>query len=95
LQLRNIFSAAEEAMIVEHMNQDHQQNLQDYARFYLQHAVQATDSIGLCGLDQFGMDLTINETKHRIEFKSELGHAGEARGVLVEMAKAARAAGEQ
>ena len=44
----------------------------------------------MSGLDQFGVDLLMNEIKHRIDFKRELANVSEARSVFVEMAKVAR-----
>lgn len=91
LTLRNIFSSAEEARVVEHMNQDHAQNLREYLRHYLELPVQDADAVRLCGLDQWGMDFSWESTKHRIEFPTELQAAAEARAVLVSMAQAIRA----
>lgn len=90
LNLKNIFTPDEEQKIVIHMNQDHQNSLNDYARFYLDHRFEENDYIRMSGLDQFGMDLSVNEVKHRIFFERELGHSNEARTILVEMAKASK-----
>lgn len=90
LNIKNIFNSTEESKIINHMNQDHAHNLSDYSRFYLGHKYSESDSIRMCGLDQFGVDLVINETKHRIDFKSELTQASEARLQFVEMAIEAR-----
>ena len=90
LNIKNIFNSEEESKIINHMNQDHTHNLIDYLRFYLGHKHSEGDSIRMCGLDQFGVDLAINETKYRIDFKSELSQVSEARSQFVEMAKEAR-----
>ncbi len=87
LTMNNIFSIDEEVKIINHMNADHQHNLKDYARFYLKHEPQVTDSYRLCGLDQFGFDLSINESTHRIAFDQVLKDASEARSAFVKMAK--------
>lgn len=92
LTVKNLFSVEEEMKIVSHMNEDHQHNLKDYARFYLGYHSQDEDSIRMCGLDQFGVDLLINESKKRIEFKTHLSDSSMARSVFVEMAKEARKA---
>ena len=91
LKLENIFGAEDEIKIINHMNQDHLQNLRDYARFYLNLSLQSEENVLISGLDQFGMDLLVNEIKHRIDFKRELASVSEARSVFVEMAQTARA----
>ena len=90
LNLENIFRAEDEMKIVSHMNQDHEQNLKEYARFYLNLPLEAEEKVSISGLDQFGVDLLVNAIKHRIDFKRELTSASEARSVFVEMAKVAR-----
>ncbi len=87
LKLQNIFSIDEELRIVEHMNTDHQHNLKDYVHFYLNHLCGEGEEIRLMGLDQFGVDLSVNEVKRRIHFKQPLQSPSEARSVFVEMAK--------
>jgi putative heme iron utilization protein len=72
--------------VVAHMNADHGNNLKDYVRFFLD---KEAESIRMCGMDQFGIDLAVNEIKERICFENPLKNASEARSVLVEMAKAA------
>ena len=90
INIKNIFGSDEELRIVNHMNDDHGHNLREYSRFYLEHECRESDSIRMCGLDQFGMDLSINEIKYRIDFKRELSETSEARGTLVEMTKEVR-----
>ena len=90
LTVKNIFQAEDEQQIVLHMNQDHQHNLKDYARFYLKLSISDTDEVKMCGMDQFGLDLLINETRKRVDFKTELTQVNEARSVLVQMAKEAK-----
>lgn len=86
LKLKNIFAIDDEQKIVSHMNQDHLHNLQAYTRFYLGLEVGEGDSLRMLGLDQFGFDLSLNEVKHRIDFKQPLEDASQARSVFVEMA---------
>jgi heme iron utilization protein len=85
LKLQNIFPVDDELKIVEHMNTDHQLNLKDYVRFYLECG--GGDEIRMMGLDQFGVDLSVNEVKRRIDFKAPLENPSQARSVFVEMAK--------
>ena len=76
--------------IVSHMNQDHAENLREYARFYLNLSIKNEENVLISGLDQFGVDLLVHEIKHRLDFKQELTSVSEARSVFVEMAKVAR-----
>lgn len=87
LTLQNIFSIDDELKIVEHMNKDHHHNLKDYQRFFLGAECGEGDELRMMGLDQFGVDLSLNEVKHRIDFKTPLEHPSQARSVFVEMAK--------
>lgn len=90
LTLQNIFSIDDELKIVEHMNKDHHYNLKDYVRFYLGFECGEGDELRIMGLDQFGVDLSLNDTKHRIDFKAPLENPSQARSVFVEMAKEAK-----
>jgi putative heme iron utilization protein len=91
LKLKNIFGGDEEARIVKHMNDDHVGNLKDYVRFYLKQAVGEGDLVRMCGMDQYGVDLAVNEVKERVLFPEVIGSSGDVRGVFVEMAKASKA----
>ena len=87
LELKNLFGAIEEQKIVQHMNHEHVHHLKGYVRFYLGCEMTQEDQVRMCGLDQFGFDLSLNETKQRIDFKQALTNTDQARTVLVEMAK--------
>lgn len=91
LKLKNIFPIDDELKIVEHMNNDHLHNLKDYMRFYLGIEFREGETLRMLGLDQFGFDLSMNEVKHRIDFKAPLESAAQARSVFVEMAHESRA----
>ena len=91
LSLQNIFPVDDELKIVEHMNQDHAHNLKDYVRFHLGLECMEGDVLRMTGLDQFGFDLSLNEVKHRIDFKAPLESPAQTRSVFVEMARAATA----
>lgn len=86
LTLKNIFPVTDELKIVEHMNKDHMHNLKAYMHFYLGHENREGDVLRMIGLDQFGVDLSLNEVKHRIDFKIPLENVSQARSVFVEMA---------
>lgn len=90
LKLKNIFSIDDEIKVVEHMNQDHGHNIKDYVRFYLGLECSKSDALRMVGLDQYGMDLSLNEVKHRIDFKTPLESPAQARSVFAEMAKASK-----
>ncbi len=72
LKLTNIFSSLDELKIVEHMNKDHANNLKDYVCFYLGIECSEGDALRMMGLDQFGVDLSVNNVKYRIDFKAPL-----------------------
>lgn len=91
LNLKNIFTSEDELKIVKHMNEEHTQNLKEYSRFYLNYECKEGDTISMCGLDQYGIDLSLNEIKYRIDFKQTLNDISEARTVFVNMAKESRA----
>jgi len=78
---------------IAHMNEDHQQNLLDYA-----HAFAGLDWVSDCrmtALDRFGFELLCtggNRTERvRIGFDEALTHPNQLRPTVVEMAKQARA----
>ena len=81
LVMRNIFSCEDEVRIVKHMNEDHSGSLKDYAR------AGENDQVLMCGLDQFGFDLSVNEMKERIEFEQALENVSEARTIFTQLAK--------
>ena len=80
--------AAAEAGALAHMNADHQQALRDYCRFY--HGVEASGEVHMLGLDAEGFDLRCKGRRLRCQFPAPIQAADELRGVLVEMARAAR-----
>lgn len=82
----------QEADIVNHMNQDHAENLIAYCKH--QHQVDARNATML-GIDQEGFDVSATLLKNqtmrlRFSFPTPVMDANEARIQLVEMAKAAR-----
>lgn len=89
-KFQNIFESEVELGIVNHMNEDHEYNLRDYSRHYLGNALTDSDKIKMTGLDQYGLDLSINEIKQRIHFEQPIKDAKDARAKMVEMAKASK-----
>lgn len=79
---------AAEAGALAHMNADHQQALQDYCRFY--HGIEAPGEVRMLGIDAEGFDLQCSQGRLRCQFPVPLQAASELRGVLVDMARAAR-----
>jgi putative heme iron utilization protein len=81
----------EEPGILEHMNQDHVENL----KAYCQHFHQVTPSQAeMIGIDSLGFDIRTDAEKNtmlRFNFDSPIQNAQEARAQLVAMAKACRA----
>jgi putative heme iron utilization protein len=82
--------AASEAGIVSHMNQDHADALQLYARKLL--GLAGTDW-RMTGIDAEGIDLRRAGHVARLPFDTPLASAAEARKVLVSLVGRARAAG--
>jgi heme iron utilization protein len=78
--------------IVSHMNQDHAQNLLDYAHALLEKpwATQAT----LIGIDRYGMDLHLGNTDKtevvRYMFETPLENAAASRSMLVKLSQISR-----
>jgi putative heme iron utilization protein len=74
---------------VDHMNEDHREAIDLYARHFA-----GAEGTGwrLSGIDAEGMDLARGDEVRRVFFASPLTSASELRPVLVEMAKVARSA---
>lgn len=81
--------AAIEQSAVDHMNADHADAIDACARHY---AGARTTGWRLCGIDPDGLDLQRGSDGLRVPFPRPLSGADELRPMLVEMAKAARAA---
>ena len=83
----------EEIDILNHMNQDHGENLKAYCQHYYQ--VQA-ESAEMIGIDSLGFDVralddrTDSEQVLRFNFEQAISNAQEARAALVAMAKTCR-----
>lgn len=74
---------------VAHMNEDHRDALSLYA---MHHGKAEAGAWTVTGLDPEGMDLALDDRSLRICYPRPLARPGELRPMLVEMAKAARAA---
>lgn len=80
----------EEPGILEHMNQDHAENLSAYCQHF--HQVR-TETVEMVGIDSLGFDVRIDTEKNtilRFSFDAPIHNAQEARTQLVAMAKACR-----
>jgi putative heme iron utilization protein len=78
-----------EAGAVAHMNADHRDAIDLYAR----HFARATDTgWSMTGIDPDGFDLVRGDAAARVDFLEPLGDAGDMRKALVAMAQQARAA---
>ena len=79
----------EEAGILEHMNNDHQENLKSYCQHFHQISPQ---QVAMIGIDSLGCDVRVNDVQLlRFNFDTPIANAEEARIALVAMAKACRA----
>lgn len=79
---------AQEAGIIEHMNNDHQANMKIYCQHF--HGI-TPDNVEMAGIDADGFDLRTDQQILRFDFKQPIHDATEARAALVEIAKACRA----
>lgn len=82
--------ADSEQSALDHMNADHRDALSLYARHF---GRAEGDGWIATGFDADGMDLVFQDAVCRVFFPQPLGAARDLRSVLVEMAKAGRAAG--
>ncbi len=78
--------------IVSHMNQDHAQNLLDYAHALLEKPW--TTQAVMLGIDRYGMDLHLSNTDKtevvRYVFETPLENAAASRGLLVKLSQISR-----
>lgn len=79
--------------IIEHMNEDHEHNLIDYARAFLGDAT--ASGVKMKGIDRYGFDVVIEDAagevrEARLMFSGEIASAREARAELVAFARKAR-----
>ena len=78
----------EEAGILEHMNQDHRENLKVYCQHFHQ---LSPSSVEMVGIDSLGFDIrTAPDQTLRFQFEQPITNAQEARAALVTMAKQCR-----
>lgn len=80
--------AASEQSAIDHMNKDHRDAIDLYARHF---AGAANDGWSITGLDSEGMDIAMGDEIRRVFFPQRLESAPALRQVLVEMARIARA----
>jgi len=79
----------EESAILDHMNQDHGENLIAYCQHY--HQVEA-QQVKMVGIDSLGFDVQTDTAQIlRFNFEQTITNAQEARAALVAMAKTCRA----
>ena len=81
--------AASEQRAMDHMNADHREAIQAYARHY---AKAAGEGWTLSGIDAEGLDLLCGDDARRIFFPQPLASAQDLRRVLVDMARTAKEA---
>lgn len=87
---KNPFHGKGEDYIVNHMNEDHQEDLTMYCTHYKQ--VDTTEKeVRMVGIDPQGFDVFINDRKVRFTFNEPISDAKQAREQLVALSKAANA----
>lgn len=87
--LPNPFTPQQEAAIVEHMNDDHQEAMRRYCRRFKGLACDDGEDVRLAGIDAEGFDLLLDQRLLRFTFDEPVANPGEARQRLVAMARAA------
>ncbi|WP_245409736.1 HugZ family pyridoxamine 5'-phosphate oxidase [Pararhizobium haloflavum] len=73
---------------IAHMNGEHGDAIAAYAKAF---AGEASGSWHMTGIDACGFEIASGDRLHRVEFDAPLASAGQLRGILVAMAKRARA----
>lgn len=86
--VRNPFHGDDEVAIVDHMNKDHQKNLVNYCEHFKSMHIKPDDVVRMVGIDAFGFDVSVNDSKIRFDLETPISNGVEARKALVDMAKA-------
>lgn len=89
-QQQNLIHGDSEKRIVNHMNQDHKENIKDYLKNLLRLEVKEDNQYWMAGLDQFGVDFILEGKQQRLSFDKPMQNVEEARSVFVELAKRAK-----
>lgn len=92
--------AADEAGIVEHMNEDHREGLREMADYHLEVDGRVTDA-EMLGCDRYGFEVRMTVAGDdepftafgRLGFPEPLEDASAARGAMIDLVRAARSAG--
>lgn len=85
MELENVFDAASEARVVDHMNEDHRESLVKYCREY--NFENPAEEYSMTGIDTEGIDIVVGTQNVRIRFEKPLDDASQAREVLVALAR--------
>lgn len=86
---QNPFHGKGEDYIINHMNEDHQQDLALYCSHYKQINIDEKQ-VRMVGIDPQGFDVFVEDRKVRFSFESPISNAKEAREALVALSKAAK-----
>jgi len=86
--LANPFSEAEEAEIIQHMNEDQQSALQHYLSHFKEMTVAEDQTVLMTGIDAWGFEVMLKGRPYSFQFKEPISTVQEAREILVSMAKA-------
>lgn len=89
--IENPFDFANEARIVNHMNEDHLSAIRHYCNLY-DIPWSEEDKVLMAGVDAEGFHIRINQRLYRIEFGKLVTDGNQVREVLVEMARTELAA---
>lgn len=88
--MHNPFHGKGEAYVINHMNEDHQQDLALYCSHF-QHINTEGKQVRMAGIDTEGFDVFVDDRKVRFTFENPVDDAKQAREALVGLSKAAKA----
>ncbi len=86
-QVSNPFQGKEEDYIINHMNSDHQKDLNFYCSHFKQIEISEEESVRMTGIDSLGFDLFVGDKKIRFSFDEPISTTQEARAKLVALTK--------
>lgn len=86
---KNPFHGEAEVGVVNHMNEDHLNDLQMYCQHFKQLKI-GKEEVRMVGIDSFGFDVFVADKKVRFRFDQPVMNAPEARERLIAMSKKAK-----
>lgn len=85
--IQNPFQEKGEERIVDHMNEDHHQDLIRYCEYYKKMIIASEDIVRMVSIDGLGFDVFVNTKKVRFNFEQPITNVAEARTAMVKLSK--------